>query len=200
MSAPSSDDEDDELARAAACGDTAAFTALFHRYGDRVYGLSLSMLREDAAALDAVQDTFATAWQKLGTWRGDAPVRPWLMRIAATTCLMRLRSRRRHPEEPLTALGPRFDETGHFERPVVDWSPLADERLEEQELGQQLRAAIDALPESYRSVLVLADLEHLPMKDIGEALDLSVPAVKTRLHRARLAVREQLTAYLEGRA
>lgn len=189
---------DEALARQAIDGDGAAFTLIFRRHCDRVFAICRSMLRDDAAALDAVQDTFTTAWTKLGTWRGEAPFRPWLMRIATTTCLMRLRTQRRRPEEPLAA--PRFDDTGHFERPVADWAPLADARLEELELGQRLHEAIDGLPEGYRAVLVLADLEHMPMREIGEALDLSVPAVKTRLHRARLAVREQLNDYLEGRA
>ena len=95
--------------------------------------------------------------------------------------------------------GPTFQADGHFQRPVVDWPPLAHHALENQELGQQLRAAVDRLPQKYRLVLMLSDYEHRSMREIAEDLELTIPAVKTRLHRARLALREELAAYLDGR-
>ena len=123
-----------------------------------------------------------------------------LLRIASNAGLMRLRSRRRRPEVPLDLPGPSFGDEGRHQRQVQDWSPLVSQVMEDREVGTRLRAQVDALPEKYRVVLQLADYEHLSMKEIGEITGLSVPAVKTRLHRARLAVREGLSDYLAGRA
>lgn len=192
------DAEDRALVLAARAGAVSAFSALFRRHASRVYSITQGMLRSEAEAQDAVQDTFLAAWRNLHTFREDASFYAWIGRIATNTALMRLRHRRRHPEEPLELRGPRFAEDGHFERPVVDWTPRADQALEREELGARLRGAVDQLPERYRVVLLLADYEHRTMREIAEDLELSVPAVKTRLHRARLAVREALGEYLNG--
>ncbi len=189
-----------ELVALAQEGQHAAFEVLVRRYSSRVHGIGLSMLREDAAARDITQETFLSAWRKLHTFRQQASFRAWLFRIATNACLMKLRYHRRRPEVPLTIRGPGFGEDGEHERPVVDWSPLADELMEDEELGRKIRGAIDDLPDKYRTVIVLADYQHLSMKEIAAALDLTVSNVKTRLHRARLAVREELSVYLAGRA
>ncbi len=189
-----------DLVAAAQEGDNAAFEVLVRRYTSRVHGIGLSMLREDAAARDITQETFLSAWRKLHTFRRQASFRAWLFRIATNACLMRLRYHRRRPEVPLTVRGPDFSEDGEHERPVVDWSPLADELMQDEELGQRIRSAIDDLPDKYKAVIVLADYQHLSMREIADTLELTVSNVKTRLHRARLAVREDLSEYLAGRA
>ena len=191
-------DTDLELVDATLDGDYDAFEVLFQRYSDRVYGIALGMVRNDAEAQDIVQETFLSAFRKLHTFRRESPFRGWLFRIASNASLMRLRTRRRRPEVPLEIRRPGFDDDGGHERPIVDWSPLAGQVLENEELGGRLRRAIDDLPDKYRVVLQMADYEHRTMKEIGVALELSVPAVKTRLHRARLSVRESLSAYLAG--
>lgn len=170
-------------------GQYPAFEALFMRYRDRVYAIGMSMMRNDADASDVVQETFLNAFRKLHTFRRESPFRGWLFRIAHNAGLMRLRSRRRRPEVPLQG------DEGH-EIPLPDSTPLADWTVENDELGVRLEAAIAALPDKYGVVLRLADFEHRSMKGIAESLSLSVPAVKTRLHRARLSVREQLRPYL----
>jgi len=192
-------DEDDQvLVHATLDGHYAAFEWLFRRYSDRVYGIALGMLRNDAEAQDVVQETFLNAFNKLHSFRGESPFRGWLFRIATNASLMRLRRKRRRPEVSLE-IQTGFKEDGQHERPVADWSPLANKRLEDAELGRRLMTAIDDLPEKYRVVLCMADYEHMPMRDIAQTLEMSVPAVKTRLHRARLAVRESLGAYLEAK-
>lgn len=193
------DMDDQDLVAATLGGKTAYFEELFRRYSDRVYGIALGMVRSEAEAQDVVQETFMSAFRKLHTYRAESPFRGWLFRIASNASLMRLRTRRRRPEVSLELRSPSFDGEGRHERPVVDLRPLASKTLEDQELGERLHAAIDALPEKYRAVLVLADFEHRSMKEIGAALNLSVPAVKTRLHRARLSIREDLQVYLAGR-
>ena len=192
------DEEDLVLVHATLDGHYAAFECLFRRYSDRVYGIALGMLRTDAEAQDVVQETFLSAFNKLDSFRQESPFRGWLFRIATNASLMRLRRKRRRPEVSLE-IRTGFKSDGHHERPVIDWSPLANKRLEDAELGRRLKCAIDDLPDGYRVVLCMADYEHMTMRDIAEALDLSVPAVKTRLHRARLAVRERLGAYLEAK-
>lgn len=191
--------DDQDLVTATLEGQTQHFEELFRRYSDRVYGIALGMVRSEAEAQDVVQETFMSAFRKLHTYRAESPFRGWLFRIASNASLMRLRTRRRRPEVSLELRGPSFDNEGRHERPVVDLRPLASKTLEDQELGERLHAAIDALPDKYRAVLILADFEHRTMKEIGASLNLSVPAVKTRLHRARLSIRQDLEAYLAGR-
>ncbi|MFT5587254.1 MAG: RNA polymerase sigma-70 factor (ECF subfamily) [Cognaticolwellia sp.] len=191
--------DDQILVSRTLAGETHCFEELFRRYSNRVYGISLGMVRSEAEAQDVVQETFMSAFRKLDSYRAESPFRGWLFRIASNASLMRLRTRRRRPEVSLELRGPSFDEDGRHERPIVDLRPLASKTLEDQELGGRLHRSIDALPEKYRSVLVLADFDHRSMKEIGEELGLSVPAVKTRLHRARLSIREDLEGYLSGK-
>jgi RNA polymerase sigma-70 factor (ECF subfamily) len=179
-------------------GSHEAFEVLVHRYACAIHGLAASMLRSEVEAQDVVQETFLAAFRKLESFSRSSPFRAWLYRIATNACLMRLRSRRRRPEVSLQLRSPGFDEEDHHERPVVDWSPLADKLLQDRELGERIRGEVERLPEKYRAVLVLADYHHLSMRDIALSLDLTVPNVKTRLHRARLSVREGLDAYLAG--
>lgn len=194
---PLDEQEDVDLVELTLAGTYPAFEVLFRRYNGRAYGIALGMVRNDAEAQDIVQETFLSAFRKLHTWRRESPFRGWLFRIATNASLMRLRSRRRRPEVPLEVRTPGFNDDGHHERPVVDWTPLANQQLEDHELGEHIRRGIAGLPEKYKVVLVMADFEHLSMKQIAENLDLTVPAVKTRLHRARLAVRQSLTEYLK---
>ncbi len=192
--------DDLELVDLARDGHDGAFDVLVRRYSGRVHAIGLSMMREDAAARDITQETFLSAWRKLHTFRQQASFRAWLFRIATNACLMKMRYHRRRPEVPLTLRAPGFSDDGEHERPVEDWSPLADQLLEDHELGQRIRASIAELPDKYRMVIVLADYQHLSMKEIADSLALTVSNVKTRLHRARLAVREDLSEYLAGRA
>jgi RNA polymerase sigma-70 factor (ECF subfamily) len=189
---------DEALLDGVRAGDGGAFEALTDRYSGRIFGLARSVLQDDQDAQDVVQDTFLSLHRHHDSYRGDAPFWPWLRRIAANHALMRLRRRRRKPETSLEIERPTFDGDGAHTREIRDVAPLAEQVHQEAELGRRIRQAVDALPDAYRLVLVLADYEDRSMQEIADALELTIPNVKTRLHRARLAVREALQRYLAG--
>lgn len=189
---------DDDLISRVRDGDGEAFAELTRRYSGKVFAISMSMLRNEQDALDVVQDTFLNVHRRLDSFRGDAAFSSWIRRITTNNALMKLRTRRRKPETSLELKSPGFDGEGRHERVVVDVAPLADEIQESQELGRAIRQAVDDLPEKYRIVLILADYRQMTMKEIAEELELTVPNVKTRLHRARLAIREALQDYVAG--
>lgn len=180
-------------------GESGAFAELVHRYTSKVYSIGISMLRNEQDARDVVQETFLNVHRRLDTFRGDASLSSWIGRIATNNALMKLRTRRRKPETSLEVKVPGSEPNERFERIIVDKNPISDKLALDRELGERIRAAVDELPDKYREVIVLADYRELTMKQIAAALDISVPNVKTRLHRARLSVRESLSAYLAGR-
>jgi RNA polymerase sigma-70 factor (ECF subfamily) len=191
------------LVSLAAAGDGAAFGELVSRHQDRVYGLALRLLRDVAEAEEVVQETFLAALEKLATFRGEAAFTTWLHRVAANAALMRLRRRRRAPEvtsdRPMEELLPRFDEQDHLvvPGPSHDWSKRADEQLADREIRGAVEGAVQNLPDDYRIVFLLRDVEGLSSDAMAELLGVSVAAVKSRLHRARLALRERLSRFLE---
>jgi RNA polymerase sigma-70 factor (ECF subfamily) len=140
-----------------------------------------------------MQEVFLTFYEKAKAFRGDSTLSTWLYRLTANAALSRLRRRKRRPEVLLDDYLPSFRDDGHhLVRPVVDWSHDLESDMATEELRQLLRQAIEALPPLDKTVLVLSDLEELSNQDIGDILGLSVPAVKARLHRARLFLRGKL--------
>lgn len=194
---------DRELVEKAQKGDGAAFATLVERHQRQVYRLALRMTGSEADAQEILQEAFLNAYQKLPLFRGEAQFSSWLYRIAANSALMRLRRKRRAPDaladQPLELAGPRFSAEGHLE-PEGDWSQRADERMMSGELGAAINKAVEELPEDYRTVFLLKDVDGLSNEDIAEALELTVPAVKSRLHRARLALREKLGEFFDPAA
>lgn len=189
--------EDDRslLARAQG-GDMSAFEALVDRHEDKVYGLALRMTRSEADAAEISQDTFLSAYQHLAEFRGEAAFGSWVHRIAANNALMRLRRQRVLDIVSDDLAGPEFTDRGNLaEAPESDWSRRADDKILDEELGRAIREATDALPEGYREVFLLKDVEGLSYEEISEMVGISVPAVKSRLHRARLALREAIDAF-----
>jgi RNA polymerase sigma-70 factor (ECF subfamily) len=184
------------LARAQG-GDMSAFEELVGRHEEKVYGLALRMTRSEADAAEIAQDTFLSAYQHLAEFRGEAAFGSWVHRIAANNALMRLRRQRVLDivsDEQLE--GPEFTERGSLaEAPETDWSRRADDKILDEELGRAIQEATDALPEGYREVFLLKDVEGLSYEEISEMVGISVPAVKSRLHRARLALREAIDAF-----
>jgi len=192
-----------DLVALAAGGDGSAFGQLVVRHQDRVYAVAMHLLRDASEAEEVVQETFLAALEKLGGFRGDAAFTTWLHRVAANAALMRLRKRRRAPDaladEPVEELLPRFDAQGHLvlEGPSHDWSKRADEQLADRQVRQAVEQAVQNLPEDYRIVFLLRDVEGLSSEAMADLLGISVAAVKSRLHRARLALRAKLGHYLE---
>jgi RNA polymerase sigma-70 factor, ECF subfamily len=178
-------------------GDTEAFEVLFKRYAARVSRQAMHLLGNEAEAEEVTQEVFLTLYEKASTFRGDAALTTWLYRLTANAALGRLRHRKRHPEVSMDDYLPQFRDDGHhLVRPVLDWSSDLERGVASEELRQLLHQAIEELPPLDRAVLVLSDFEELSNRDIGDALGLSVPAVKSRLHRARLFLRGKLAVSL----
>jgi RNA polymerase sigma-70 factor (ECF subfamily) len=178
-----------------AAGDERAFERLVREQGPRLLAVARRFLRNEEDARDAVQDAFLSAFRALAKFERTSKVSTWLHRIAVNCCLMRLRTRRRKPEQPIEDFLPRFAEDGHQVHPSFSWKGSAETLLEEGETRRIVREAIDRLPESYRTVLLLRDIEELTTEETASLLDVSENAVKVRLHRARQALRGVLDAH-----
>lgn len=192
--------DDPSLLGRARDGDVAAFEELVERHRGRVYALALRMLQNPADAAEVAQETFLSAYQHLADFRGHAQFTTWLHRIAMNFCLMRLRHRKVAEEAEREIAGPTLDERGH--RVVTgygtDWARRPDERLMDADLRRVIEAAVAKLPPDHRAVFLLKDIEGLTYEDIGLAVGASVPAVKSRLHRARLALRQVIEGHFSG--
>ena len=189
-------DDDRTLLGRAQAGDMPAFEELVGRHEDKVYGLALRMTRSEADAAEITQDTFLSAYQHLSEFRGEAAFGSWVHRIAANNALMRLRRQRVLDMVSEDLAGPEFTDRGSLaEVPETDWSRRADDKILDEELGRAIQEAADALPEGYREVFLLKDVEGLSYEEISEMVGISIPAVKSRLHRARLALREAIDAF-----
>jgi RNA polymerase sigma-70 factor (ECF subfamily) len=182
-----------ELVAALKAGDPHAFTELVERHSGTVYNLALRLLNNPQEAEEVLQETFLSAFRALDRFEGRSKLSTWLYRIAYNTALMRLRKH----SVPLTSIDEPLatDEGQALPRQLVDWSTLPDEILLGSELRNVLAEGVAALPETLRSVFVLRDIEGLSTAETAAILDLTETNVKVRLHRARLALREHLTAY-----
>jgi RNA polymerase sigma-70 factor (ECF subfamily) len=179
-------------------GEEDAFEALLAQYQHRIYRLARHVTRNREDAEEVVQDTFLSAYRKIGDFDGRAAIGTWLYHIAMNTALMVLRRRRPEPHLSIESELPRFTEDGRHARPIADWSDLPDDPLLAEELRLVLREAIDALPADYKAVVILRDIEGLSNQEAAEVLGATVFAIKSRLHRARLVLRERLTGYFES--
>jgi RNA polymerase sigma-70 factor (ECF subfamily) len=149
-------------------------------------------LRSEQDAADAVQEAFILAFQGIGKFEGQSKLGTWLHRIVVNSCLMKIRSESRRPAVSLESLLPAFDNTGHHAAPVGRWRNAPDERALTDETRALVRRSIDMLPDDYRSVILLRDIEELSTEETAEILETTPGAVKTRLHRARQALRTML--------
>ena len=139
-------------------------------------------------AKDVVQTAYLSAFRAVNQFQGVCQLSTWLHRIVVNTALMKLRSRRRKPEESIEVLLPAFQEDGHHVEQFSDWSAPADRLMERKETRATVRACIEQLPENYRSVLMLRDIEELSTQEAADMLGTTPTAVKVRLHRARQAL------------
>ncbi len=190
--------EDEHLLVAAAkAGDMAAFEELVSRYERKIFRLTMNITRNREDAEDAMQDAFLKSYSHLKTFQGDSRFYTWLVRIAANEALMRLRKRRPNQfslDEPIEG------EEDLMPRELQDWGPGPEQRFAQTELREILSSVIEELEPAYRIVFVLRDIEELSTEDTASALGISVPAVKSRLLRARLKLRQKLGGYFrQGR-
>jgi RNA polymerase sigma-70 factor (ECF subfamily) len=182
-------DSDTDLVARLQRGDDSAFEAVVRAYGGRMLSVARRLLGSEADAQDAVQDAFLRAFKAIHTFEARAQLSTWLHRIVVNTALMKLRQRRRHPSESLDELLPKFVSDGHQTVASRDWS---DAQLERKETAAIVRQAIAQLPDQYREVLVLRDIEDRDTAEAAELLGTTPNAVKVRLHRARQALRTLL--------
>jgi RNA polymerase sigma-70 factor (ECF subfamily) len=180
-------------------GDERSLEALMSQYAARVYRLALSITRNTADAEEVVQDVFFTVFRKSATFEGRSAFGSWLYRICINTALNRRRGKRARVHASLDALAQSHDDGVRLARATLDRSQTPDQRLLGQEARAVLSTALDALPDHYRTVVTLRDVEELPSADVVEVLHESPPCVKTRLHRARLVLRARLASYFSDR-
>ncbi|HYC56229.1 MAG TPA: sigma-70 family RNA polymerase sigma factor [Candidatus Binatia bacterium] len=175
-------------------GDEAAYESLVRSCGARMLATARRMLGDEDDARNVVQDAFLSAFRSIARFEGDCLLSTWLHRIVVNAALMKLRSRRRRPEICIEDLLPAFDGDGHRDVPEIadDEACDVDEQLDRARMRERVRACIDMLPASYRTVLVLRDIEELSTEEVAEMLAISRPNVKTRLHRARQALKTLL--------
>ena len=184
-------------------GDTIALEKLMARYTDRVYRLAHGITGNAADAEEVVQDVFLTVFRKIHTFEGRSALGSWIYRVATNAALIKRRGQRTEREVSIESKLPTFlpdgRMTGEPALLLADWSQTPESELLSGETRAILHRAIDALPAQYRAVLVLRDVEGLSNEEVAEAVGDSVAAVKSRLHRARLVLREELTRHLGPR-
>jgi RNA polymerase sigma-70 factor (ECF subfamily) len=192
-------DADADLVEALRREEPDAAERLVERFGDRVYRLAMRITGLNEDAEEAAQDALWTAARKIHMFKGESAFGSWIYRITANAAYQKLRTRRQKAAEiALEDVLPSLDGDGHHFEPMDDWSNRVDEQALQGELRQVLTEAIDALPPDYRTALVLHDVEGVSNPDIAEALQISLPAVKSRVHRSRLFVRKRLSDYLKS--
>ena len=180
-------------------GSPEAVEALFDRFHGKVYGLAMSILKNESDAEEATQDVFMTVFRKAFTFKGDSALYSWIYRICVNACLMRLRGKKRSATVSIEEFLPVFAADGRHAGPVGDWSREVERKMLDRELGAVIRKYIEKLSEKYRVVFVLSDVEGLSNEETAQILGLTVPAVKSRLHRARLYLRDRIGRYLDDR-
>ncbi|HJS98984.1 MAG TPA: sigma-70 family RNA polymerase sigma factor [Terriglobales bacterium] len=189
--------EELSLVQAAKKGDVGAFGELVKRYDRNVFRIALHITQNREDAEDVVQDAFLKAYENLEQFQGQSKFYTWLVRIAVNEALMKLR--RRRPERMVSLDQEVQTEEDSMPREVADWSPNPEQLYNQAELRDILGKTIQGLPPSFRTVFVLRDVEGLSTEETAQALELSVPAVKSRLLRARLQLRERLNRYFKKR-
>ncbi len=181
--------EDESLLVGLRAGDAASFERLVRDFGPRMMSAIRRVLSDESDAQDALQDAFLSAFRALATFEGQSLLSTWLHRIAVNAALMRLRSKRRRPERKIEDLLPTFLDDGHRFDPKPAWTADAASLLAVAETRAMVRRCIEELPEDYRMTLVLRDIEEIETSETAVILGISPGAVKTRLHRARQALR-----------
>src|SRR5271165_7122659 len=176
-------------------GDTAAFGELVRRYEGKIFRLAQHVTQNREDAEDVLQETFMKAYEHLEQFKGDSKFYTWIVRIAVNQALMKLRRRKTDKSVSLDETIDTGEDT--ITREIATWDEDPEQRFSREELGGILDTAIQSLEPPYRSVFVLRDIDELSTEETADALNLSVPAVKSRLLRARLQLRERLTRYFK---
>jgi RNA polymerase sigma-70 factor (ECF subfamily) len=180
--------DEDGLLTGLRAGDDSAYERMVRAFGGRMLAVAIGILRNEDDARDAVQTAYLCAFRSLPSFEGQCRLSTWLHRIVVNAALMKLRSRRRRPEEALDSLLPTFLEDGHHAQQYSRTDLPADHLLEREETRAVVRECIARLPEHHRSILVLRDIQDVSTSEVAAMLGVTSNAVKIRLHRARQAL------------
>ncbi len=199
-SLPSLAEDERNLLRRLRAGENAAYEELVRENGGRLLAVARRFLACEEDAHDALQETFLSAFRSIDRFQGSSRLGTWLHRIVVNASLMKLRTQKRRRETGLDDLLPRFLDDGHQAEPATDWRPESPSEAERKETNALVRSCIERLPEMYRTVLLLRDIEELSTEEAARHLEVTPNAVKVRLHRARQALRGLLNPHFNGGA
>src|SRR5690554_3103432 len=179
---------DSDIVQRTLKGDAAAFDQIVREYRETVFRVAMRIVKNEEEAQDVTQDAFMNAYRKLDSFKGDAALSSWIYRIAVNTALMRLRKKKRRAEVSMEGL-PISDEMDFVWTDLSAHNVRGDEAAENKELRGKIAAAVEELEPKYKDVFVAKELDGLSLQEIADEMDLSVPAVKSRLHRDRKSTR-----------
>ena len=187
--------DESQLVAKAREGDLAAFNELVQRYDRKIFRLAKHITQNDEDAEDVLQETFLKAFEHLGDFQGQSKFYTWIVRIAVNESLMKLRKRKSDRTVPLDEPVDTGEDT--VVREIAVWEENPEQKYSREEMAKILEEAVDTLRPAFRTVFVLRDIEELSTEETAEALGISIPAVKSRLLRARLQLREKLTRFFK---
>ena len=197
---PHTPDDDAALVEKARGGDFVAFEELVKRHQGRTYALALGIVKNAAEAEEVVQDTFLSAFQHLDTFRGDARFSTWIFRVATNHALMKLRKKKPEPQGGVFELEPKMSTEGTSPFDALSlWAKRPDEALQDREVQGALEASLDLLSDEDRALLLARAIHDASHEDLAHQFNTTVPAIKSRLHRARLQLRHLLDEKLRGK-
>ena len=198
FSQPKEDKEVEEaLVRDLQAGDMDAYDKIAELYQNKIYSLSFNLVRNQMDAQDVTQEVLLTLFRKINTFQGKSAFSSWVYRITLNTSYMKLRSKKKDPNISIDDLLPSFNGAGFQKEKIQDWSGSTESLLFKNETKEVIQKAVEQLPEKEKVVFLLRDVEGLSTEKVSCILDLTIPAVKSRLHRARLYLRKKLSGYFE---
>lgn len=180
-------------------GNAATFEQIVREHTGWMFAVARRITNCEEDAADCVQEAFSIAHQKIAGFEGRSTLKTWLHRVVVNQALMKLRKKRRRPEESIDELMPDFDDNGFLIGPVQITDETAEELLSKKEVAGEVRRAITELPETYRTILLLRDIEELSTTETAEILEIDEGAARTRLHRARTALKKKLEPIFEAK-
>ncbi len=178
-------------------GNLDAYDKIAELYQKKIYALSFNLMRNQMDAQDVTQEVLLTLFRKINTFQGKSAFSSWVYRITLNASYMKLRSKKKEPNVSIDELLPSFNGSGFQQEKIQDWSGSTESLLFSNETKEVIKSAVDLLPEKEKVVFLLRDVEGFSTEKVSEILDLTVPAVKSRLHRARLFLRKKLSGYFE---
>ena len=189
--------EEEQLVKDLQAGKTESFERLATLFQKKIYALSFNLTRNAMDSEDVTQEVLLTLFKKIHTFQGKSAFSSWVYRITLNATYMKLRSRKKDQSISIEELLPSFNGSGFQQEKLQDWSENTESLLFDNETRETIQKAVDLLPDKEKVVFLLRDVEGLSTEKVSEILELTIPAVKSRLHRARLFLRKKLANYFE---